>query len=63
MEAWSHRLCPPLRSTDLTAKAEQGAWRPQIMQASVPLLRSTDLTVKAEQGAWRLQITQASVAP
>ena len=63
MEAWSHRLCPPLRSTDLTAKAEQGVWRPQIMQASVPLLRSTDLTVKAEQGAWRPQITQASVAP
>ena len=27
---------PTLRNVDLTTKAEQGAWRPQVTQASVP---------------------------
>ena len=36
MEPRLHRLCLPLGRMDLTVKAEQGAWRPQITQASVP---------------------------
>ena len=57
MEAPGHTgLCPTLRNVDLTTKAEQGTWRPQVTQASVPLLRSADLTANAEQGMWRWQV-------
>ena len=37
VEAPGHAgLCLPLGRTDLTEKAEQGAWRPQVAQALSP---------------------------